>query len=103
MPSKKPRGPRCPEGLGYRTADEVAECLEGVSSETYSRLWAVTSEVEQAGKAKPLGGDGSNGTCEEPIVSNGYDNSMKNVWKKLTPAERQELADAYKKEQARYA
>jgi hypothetical protein len=85
------------------TADEVAETLDGVSPETYSRLWAVTSEVERAGKAKPLGGDGSNGTCEEPIIANDYDNSMKVVWKKLTPEQRRELSDAYKKEQARYA
>lgn len=79
----------------YTTADAVAECFEGISKTMCSRLWHFVGEAERAGTAHPLGGDGSNGTVEEPVITNGkYASDMAAVWPKLTDEERDELIEA---------
>lgn len=84
----------CPEGLGYWTADEVAECLDDVPAELRSKLWRLGSSCLNQ---KPLGGDGSNGTTEEPIVSDSYGNNLKALWPQLEPEEQEVLTKAYEK------
>ena len=103
-----------PEGLEYWTADEIAECLSGVSNATGQRLWDISSacelsdgiEMEWAeykGKrwddtrrmSKPRGGDGSNGTTEIPIVDDSYADQPRKFWKLLTPEQQKEIAKAY--------
>lgn len=78
----------CPDKIQYWTADEVAECLDGVSKELYQRLWQLSGDAQ---RRKPLGGDGSDGTTEEPIVADDYDDSMPQIWKNLTAKEQAEL------------
>jgi len=87
-----------PQGLEYWTADEIAECLSGITHTTYVRLWEIVAECEQNGTAKPLGGDGSDGTTELPIVADSYSNQPHSFWTALTPAQQQEIASAYDKE-----
>ena len=86
-----------PQGLEYWTADEIAEC-RSVSHDTYVRLWEIVAECEKNGTAKPLGGDGSDGTTELPIVADSYSNQPHSFWTALTPAQQQEIASAYDKE-----
>jgi len=75
----------CPDGLRYWSADEAAECLPSLSEATYAALWKVVSESEAAGTDKPPGGDGSDGTTEEPIVSDGqYGTDLVAAWDSLT-------------------
>jgi hypothetical protein len=74
-----------PEAFVYYTVDEVAETVSGISSDTYAELWDILIEAEIHGTAKPLGGDGSNGTAEEPIVSSGeYASDLVSAWSKLS-------------------
>ena len=80
-----------PKGLEYWTADEIAECLDGVSVATASRLWSFVG----TGNDKPLGGDGSNGTTEVPIHDHRYGNQPKAFWSELTTAEKEEITKAY--------
>ena len=87
-----------PTGLAYWTADEIAECLS-VSHDTYARLWEIVAECEKAGTAMPLGGDGSNGTTELPIVADAYSNQPHAFWTALTPAQQHEIASAYEAEE----
>jgi len=87
-----------PTGLAYWTADEIAECLS-VSHDTYARLWQIVAECEKAGTAMPLGGDGSNGTTQLPIVADSYSNQPHAFWTALTPAQQHEIASAYKAEE----
>jgi hypothetical protein len=82
-----------PEGLEYWTADEIAECLSGVSNATGQRLWDIQSECDET--AKPRGGDGSNGTTEIPIVDYSYGDQPRAFWKLLTPEQQKEIAKAY--------
>lgn len=89
----------CPDGLEYWTADQIAECLSGISHDTYVRLWQIVSECEKNGTAMPLGGDGSNRTTELPIVADSYGNQPHTFWTALTPAQQQEIASAYEKEE----
>jgi len=79
------------DALGYWTADEVAECLD-VGNELYAKLYSLANE---ASNHKPLGGDGSDGTTEEPIVANDCGNSMKQLWDKLTPEEQEQIEEAF--------
>jgi len=82
---------KIPTGLEYWTADEIAECLSGISTATSRRLW----EFVGSDKDKPLGGDGSDGTTEIPIVDDSYGNQPKAFWPKLTEAEKEEITKAY--------
>lgn len=49
-------------GLAHWTADEIAECLP-ISDNLSRKLWQF---LKDAKNPTPLGGDGSNGTVEEP-------------------------------------
>ena len=87
-----------PECYKYTTADTVAECFDGISTTMGTRLWHFVCEAERAGTAHPLGGDGSDGTVEEPVITNGeYSSDMAAVWPKLTDEERDELITAASK------
>ena len=44
---------------------------------------------------KPLGGDGSNGTTEIPIVDDRYSDQPKAFWPKLPPEVQAEIARAW--------
>ena len=93
---------KMPSGLAYWTADEVAECLsyrghlpvEYEWKKLYEKLW---SFLEAADNATPLGGDGSNGTVEEPSGRLDLDNDDKagHWWNKLTAVEADAIAKAY--------
>jgi len=84
-----------PQELESWTADEVAECLDGVPSSLYRRLWEILSE---ATNKTPLGGDGSNGTVETPDGRLGVDNDDKapHWWNKLTADEQKILVECCK-------
>ena len=82
-----------PEGLEYWTCDAISECLDGIGDELSRKLWSFLD----SGNDKPLGGDGSNGTTEEPIVADDYSNQPKVFWSKLTEDEQRTIADAYHK------
>ena len=86
---------KIPTGLEYWTADEIAECLGGIAMATRQRLWEFVGGTDD----KPLGGDGSNGTTEIPIVDHSYGNQPRAFWSKLTKAQQEEIATAYKAEQ----
>lgn len=84
-----------PESLRLYSADEVAECIDGITSQTYDELWRQLALAEEAGTAKPLGGDGSDGTAEEPIISEGsYGSDLVAVWPKLSEASRINIHEA---------
>ena len=81
-----------PDRFMYQTADAVAECFDGVSKETYRALWRHVADAERDGTAHPMGGDGSDGTIEVPVTTNGeYMSDMAAVWPKLTDEQRDEL------------
>lgn len=77
----------------HYTPDEAAETLDGVSPETYARLWNLLGEMEST---KPLGGDGSDGTVEWPEPTE-PDHSLLAIWSTLTEAEQAEINDALAK------
>jgi len=83
-----------PKGLKYWTADEVAECLNGIGPDLYRKLWDILDEAENP---TPLGGDGSNGTVETPDGRLDLDNDDKagHWWAKITPVEQATIRDAY--------
>lgn len=87
---------KCPADIDFLTLDEVAECYDGISKDLYSKLWRLTSECEKAKTARPLGGDGSNGTTEEPIIGGGYANELGQAWSLFTDAEKAEIIKATK-------
>ena len=90
--------PKIHDGLKHWTPDEVAECLDGVSMPTYGRLWELTSELEKAGKAVPIGGDGSDGTIECPPEPDAYTSGkMPAIWNKLTEEQQVELNNCMQK------
>ena len=81
-----------PEKLQTWAVDEVAECLEGITTEVYNELWQCLADAHAAGKAKPLGGDGSNGTIEEPVITSGeYDSDLAAAWPKLSEEAKQQI------------
>ena len=82
---------KLPENLRYWSCDEVAECLS-VTHSTYEELWSALEKAHAAGKAKPIGGDGSNGTIEEPEVTSGeYDSDLVAVWPMLSDAAQKDI------------
>ena len=83
---------KMPTVLKYWTADEVAECLP-VSRALSGRLWEILSECSNP---TPQGGDGTNGTVEEPAGRLSLENDDKagHWWGLLTSEEQAELADA---------
>ena len=86
-----------PTGLDLWTADEVAECLSGLGSDLVRKLWRF---VEAAENPTPLGGDGSNGTVEEPSGRLSLENDDKagHWWGLLTENERETIAESFQKE-----
>jgi len=92
----------CPEGLEHWTADECAEALPGMTEGgLYNRLWEISGEAEDP---TPLGGDGSNGTVEEPSgrLDERNDDKAKNFWEKLTVVYRSRLVEAFAKYEAQF-
>jgi len=88
-----------PGSLEYYSVDEVAETIAGITPETYQELWLLLSKADEAGTAKPLGGDGSNGTTEEPIISNGgYGSDLVAAWPHLSEASRKNIEECAPKE-----
>jgi len=84
-----------PESLRCWSVDEVAECINGITAETSQELWNLLREADEAGKAKPIGGDGSNGTTEEPIVSSGeYASDLAAAWPKLSEKARENITES---------
>ncbi len=83
----------------FMTADEISECVDGITKETSRELWAVATECSMDKTAKPLGGDGSDGTTEEPIHSEDYANQPKQFWPKLTEAAQANINDAYARDE----
>jgi hypothetical protein len=74
--------------------DEVAECLDGLSSATYARLWNIVSELEHSGRGVPLGGDGSGGTVEVPPEPDAFASGrMSSIWHQLSDEQRLEIAN----------
>jgi hypothetical protein len=65
----------CPEHINWIELDVIAECYD-ISNALYRKLWELTAEFDRAGTAAPMGGDGSNGTTEEPIIGGGYANEL---------------------------
>ena len=70
-----------PEWIERWTADEVAECVsyqphltKPEADELYVKLWGF---LENANNRTPQGGDGTNGTVEEPAARLGLDNDDK--------------------------
>ena len=89
-----------PEILRYYSVDEVAETVSGIDETTYVELWKCLEAAEQDGNSKPLGGDGSDGTTEEPIVSSGeYSSDLVAAWPKLSEVARLNIHEAAKKMQ----
>lgn len=87
--------PEIPDEWLYRSVDEVAECLDGISMDTYHDLWAAVEAAEHAGTAKPAGGDGSDGTFEEPVITSGeYGTDLAAAWPRLQEATRQDIVRA---------
>jgi len=92
---------KTPEALSYFSVDEVAECVEGITPDTYTELWKCLEEADKAGTAKPMGGDGSDGTTEEPIISSGtYGSDLVAAWPKLSEAARRNICEAAAKLEA---
>lgn len=85
----------CPKEIDWYTLDTIAECFD-VSKELYSKLWDLTSESENAGTAQPLGGDGSNGTTEIPIIGGDYSNVLGKAWGRFSTEEQTEILKALK-------
>lgn len=83
-----------PDSLRYWSVDQVAECLPGMSNTTYTELWGALEAANKAGTAKPVGGDGSDGTTEEPIVSSGeYGSDLAAVWPSLSEAAQETICN----------
>jgi hypothetical protein len=87
--------PAVPDNLRHYSLDEVAETVSGITEETYVELWETLAKSEEAGTAKPLGGDGAGGTTEEPIVSDGhYGSDLVSGWPHLSPEARANIVAA---------
>jgi len=88
-----------PDIYRYRSLDEVAECVSGITKETHAELWQLLVDSEKEGTDKPLGGDGSDGTTEEPIVSDGeYGSDLVAGWPKLSQEARRNIIACAAKE-----
>lgn len=86
---------KVPDVLRFWSVDTVAECVPGLTRETYAELWQLLDKAVAAGTAKPVGGDGSNGTTEEPIVSSGeYGSDLVAAWPHLSAAARENICKA---------
>jgi len=85
---------RCPDSIRCYSMDEVAETIPGLTLETFTELWDLLSVAENP---KPLGGDGSNGTIEEPIISSGeYGSDIVAGWPKLSRKSQENIIGSVK-------
>ena len=90
---------KMPSIFKYWTVDEVAECVDyhshldtkEKSDALYRKLWEF---LEQSENKTPLGGDGSNGTVEEPYerMSAKFGDKITHWWDKLSTEEQEALA-----------
>ena len=103
MIDEQPANTTMPSGLEFWTADEVAECLDygkhlpdsyGEWTKLCSRLYDILSA---ANNPTPLGGDGSNGTVEEPSgrLDLNNDDKAAHWWQQLDPVEQCAIAAAF--------
>lgn len=87
------------EMLEFWTADEIYNCLPlpGISGRRLGRkLMNITNLAENA---TPMGGDGSDGTVEEPSGRLGdFDDQAPAFWDRLTESEQLMINMAYTKE-----
>lgn len=91
---------KMPDAVEFMTADEVAETLDDVEEDAYFELWHVTKEAEKAGTSRPLGGDGTDGTREDPdvLTETHHANCMPTCWAGLSDETKRVVIDAVKKE-----
>lgn len=94
-----------PEGIEFWTADEVAECLGGLSNELCAKLWRILNDSKNP---TPSGGDGGTGwdgrvTVETPDARLDLDNDDKATywWPKLSEDEQKAITEAYRRETGR--
>ena len=92
---REPNAPQfpCPEWAEFWTLDQAAECLECGDSVT-RKLYSILAKVRDEDRT-PQGGDGSNGTVEEPVIDSGFQDNLHHHWDKLTAWEQQILLLAY--------
>lgn len=87
------------QGLEYWTADEVAECVTPIPriDGIYEKLWGFLSE---ASNPTPAGGDGTNGTVEEPAsrLDSSNDDKAPHWWAKLTNEEQTAINAGYEED-----
>jgi len=94
---------KVPDGFETWSADEVAECVQGITPATSDELWEAVVKSEKAGTAKPLGGDGSDGTTEIPIVSSGeYGTDLVAVWPRLSLEARTNIHECYERRESAF-
>ena len=101
----------CPHWADFWTLDEVAECLEYYKwmrqehgdtegrirgDALYKKLWVFMGEVKKEDRT-PLGGDGSDGTTEEPIADKAED-ALALFWDRLEEEEKTALQWAWAEE-----
>ena len=87
-------------GLEYLRADEIAECFElrllddKDRGALVTKLWRISSEAENP---TPMGGDGSDDTCETPDgqLFLGNDDKAGVFWDKLEDFEQEAINDSY--------
>ena len=70
------------EAASYWTPDEVAEALDGISTKTSARLWALL----------PQAGEQPASEWPEPVIAEA---SVASIWQHLTEAERAEINAAF--------
>jgi len=86
---------KVPDAFRYMSLDEVGECVSGITPDTYRDLWETLTKAKNP---KPLGGDGSDGTTEEPIVSDGqYGTDLVAGWPHLKESSRENIVAAAEK------
>ncbi len=78
-----------PSNIAHFTADEISECLDGITEATSKELWAIVAKCEADKSYKPSGGDGSpdkNGvaTFQWPEYTEHYANQPNQFWGMLT-------------------
>ena len=94
---------KMPNGLSAWTADEVAECLDyqGHLPDSYGDWTNLDRKLYDiltaANNPTPMGGDGSNGTVEDPSGRLDADNDDKapHWWGQLEPVEQTAIAKAF--------
>lgn len=84
-----------PTDIRFFSCDEVAECVVlrefDPESNVYAELWTF---VGKGSDPKPLGGDGSNGTVEEPVVSQSFSDGILSCWPKLSDEARKAIIES---------